>query len=92
MAIFTRHGVPAGRSTPPSCSTTRKQANGLTVDVEHAILGHCMVGPAFQLSDTPLAAQGASPTLGAHTDEVLVEAGLDEAAIAALRAKGVVGG
>ena len=95
MAIFTRHGVPAGplNFLEELFDHPQTEANGLTVDVEHAILGHMrMVGPAFQMSDTPLAAQGASPTLGAHTDEVLAEAGLDEAAIAALRAKGVVGG
>ena len=62
------------------------------VDVEHEILGHMrMVGPAFQMSETPLAVQGASPTLGRLTDVVLAAGGLDEAAGPSLRGRGVRG-
>ena len=46
----------------------------------------------IQMSETPLAAQGPSPTLGQHTDEVLRELGYDDARIDALRAAGVLGG
>jgi crotonobetainyl-CoA:carnitine CoA-transferase CaiB-like acyl-CoA transferase len=50
-----------------------------------------MAGPMIQMSETPLAPQGPSPTLSQHTDEVLRELGYDDAAVAALRDKGVLG-
>jgi crotonobetainyl-CoA:carnitine CoA-transferase CaiB-like acyl-CoA transferase len=43
-----------------------------------------------RLSATPGEIRTRAPTLGEHTDAVLGEIGYDEAAIAALRAKGVV--
>ena len=45
----------------------------------------------IQMSDTPLAAKSASPTLGQHTDDVLRELGYDDKRIDALRAAGVLG-
>jgi len=50
-----------------------------------------MAGPMIQMSDTPLAGQGSSPTLSQHTDEVLRELGYDDARIAALHERGVLG-
>jgi formyl-CoA transferase len=44
----------------------------------------------MRLSDTPVVTRHAPPALGQHTDEVLRELGLDDAAIAALRAAGTV--
>jgi crotonobetainyl-CoA:carnitine CoA-transferase CaiB-like acyl-CoA transferase len=49
-----------------------------------------ITGPAAKLSRTPLRIRSGAPALGRHSDEILREAGLDDAAIAALRAKGVV--
>ncbi len=46
--------------------------------------------PAPRFSRTAAAKPGAAVEAGAHTDEVLAEAGFDAAAIAALRAQGVV--
>jgi alpha-methylacyl-CoA racemase len=46
--------------------------------------------PPIKLSDTPASLRTLPPTLGQHTDAVLRELGLDAAAIAALRAAGVV--
>jgi crotonobetainyl-CoA:carnitine CoA-transferase CaiB-like acyl-CoA transferase len=42
------------------------------------------------MSEAPLAAQGPSPMLGEHTDEVLAEAGLTPEEVERLRAAGVV--
>lgn len=46
--------------------------------------------PAPRLSQTPGATRWLGPALGAHTDEVLAELGLDAAQIAALRESGAV--
>ena len=44
------------------------------------------------MSETPLAPQGPSPTLGQHTDDILRDVlGYDDARIEALRAAGVLG-
>ncbi|MCW5633385.1 MAG: CoA transferase [Rubrivivax sp.] len=47
-------------------------------------------GPAPRFDRTPAAVPRAAPAVGEHSDEVLGEAGYDAAAIAALRAQGVV--
>jgi formyl-CoA transferase len=49
-----------------------------------------ITGPAAKLSRTPIRVRAGAPALGAHTEEVLCEAGLAEAEIAVLRAEGVV--
>ena len=49
-----------------------------------------ITGPAAKLSRTPLRIRGGAPALGAHSDEILREAGFDAAAIAAFRKLGVV--
>ena len=68
------------------------QALGIMVDLEHRLTGtETMVGPAFDMSATPLAAQGASPPLDGDTDDVLVEYGYTAEEIAALRSSGAVG-
>jgi len=48
------------------------------------------VASPLRLQDTPPQLQRAAPALGEHTDSVLQALGLDPAAIAALRARGVV--
>ena len=47
-------------------------------------------GPAPRFDRTPAGAPRSTPAAGAHTDELLAEAGFDAAAVAALRAQGVV--
>ena len=51
-----------------------------------------IVGPAAKLSRTPARIQAAAPTLGLDNVAILKELGLDEDAMAALRAEGVIGG
>ncbi|MEX2081729.1 MAG: CoA transferase, partial [Dehalococcoidia bacterium] len=66
-------------------------ANGLVVDVDHPLLGPLkMVGPAFQMSETPITVKGPSPMLGEHTESVLAELGYGEGEIDALRGAGVI--
>jgi alpha-methylacyl-CoA racemase len=49
-------------------------------------------GPAPRFLGTPSAVPAPAPVVGRHTAEVLAEAGLDAAAVAALREQQVVGG
>jgi crotonobetainyl-CoA:carnitine CoA-transferase CaiB-like acyl-CoA transferase len=67
------------------------QALGMMVSVDHAATGpQQIVGPILAMSATPPAVQGAAPTLGQHTDEVLASLGLSQAQIDGLREAGVV--
>jgi formyl-CoA transferase len=49
-----------------------------------------IVGPAAKFARTPTYVRTGAPVAGAHTDEVLAEAGLDRAALAALREAGAI--
>jgi formyl-CoA transferase len=49
-----------------------------------------VVGPAAKLSRTPLAVRSGAPSLGAHTDEILGELGVDPEQRERLRREGVV--
>ncbi|MBE7519141.1 MAG: CoA transferase [Thermoflexaceae bacterium] len=65
--------------------------NGLVAELDHELLGHMrMVGPPFQMSDTPLAPQGPSPVLGGNTDSVLMQAGFTPEEVDHLRRSGVI--
>ncbi len=87
-------GVPAGplRFTEELLEDPQALENGYIATFDHPLLGPVRVpGPMIQMSDTPLAGQGSSPTLSQHTDEVLRELGYDDARIAALHERGVLG-
>ena len=91
--LFEKFGVPAGPVyfVEELFGHPQTAANGLEVEIEHPLLGHMrMVGPPFQMSETPLAPQGPSPMLGEHTDDVLAAAGYSESEVAALRESGVI--
>ncbi len=64
---------------------------GMTVDVPHPLAGSVrLVASPMKLSATPVRYRRAPPLLGADTDAVLAEFGLDAEAIAALRAAGAI--
>jgi formyl-CoA transferase len=60
--------------------------------VPHPVFGQIKMQNAFpRLTETPGGVRWPGPTLGEHTDAVLREvAGLDDAAIAGLRARKVI--
>jgi len=91
--ILEKNGVPSGplHFIEELFEHPQTIENGLVVDIEHELLGHLrMVGPPFQMSETPLAPQGPSPVLGGNTDSVLIHAGLSPEEIDHLRANGVI--
>jgi len=63
----------------------------MTVDLPHPLAGSVrLVASPIKLSATPVRYRNAPPLLGADTDVVLGEFGLDTAAIAALRRQGAI--
>ena len=65
-------------------------AAGIIVPTTHTEMPHTLATP-FSLSDVPLAPPGPGPSLGAHSDEILREAGLSPEEIADMRASGALG-
>src|SRR5262249_24756113 len=93
LSIFDAAGVPAGpvQFVDELFEDEHVHANGLLVEVDHAAAGPLqMVGPPIKMSGTPLQPQGASPTLGQHTEEILRSLGYVDARIAELRERGIV--
>ena len=67
------------------------QARGMTVDVAHPLAGSIrLVASPMKLSATPVRHDRAPPLLGADTEPVLAEFGLDAEAIAGLRQAGAI--
>ena len=67
------------------------QAEGLMIPTVHSITGpQHVLGPLFEMSASPTRVQGASPALGEHSREILLEAGFDDAEVNALEAAGVL--
>jgi crotonobetainyl-CoA:carnitine CoA-transferase CaiB-like acyl-CoA transferase len=91
--ILEANGVPAGAVyfIEELFGHPQVTENGLETELEHELLGHLrMVGPPFQMSETPLAPQGPSPVLGADNERVLAEAGYSEEEIGRMRDTGVI--
>jgi CoA:oxalate CoA-transferase len=93
IAAFGANGVPVAAYQTPQEVLDDEQAwaNEFLVRLEHELLGGVtVVAPPVRFSETPLAAETASPTLGKHTRAVLREAGLDAAAIDRLAGEGAI--
>ena len=88
-------GVPSGPiySMDQVFADPQVQHIGAAVAVPHPTLGEVrVVNQAVTLSRTPAAMARATPEHGEHTDEILRELGLDQAAIDGLRGRNVIGG
>ena len=94
LALLEAKGVPCGKiyRAPDMLEDAQYQAREAIVSVDHPVFGQVRMQNAFpKLSATPGAVRWPGPDLGAHTETVLGEVlGLDEAALAALRSKGVI--
>jgi formyl-CoA transferase len=90
---FTAAGIPADaiKNVAEVFEDPRVLHLGLRLGMEHATQGHIeMAGLPYLLSGTPATARLAPPTLGQHTEEVLLELGYNQADVERLRAEEVV--
>jgi crotonobetainyl-CoA:carnitine CoA-transferase CaiB-like acyl-CoA transferase len=88
-------GVPCGKvlSVADVFADPQVKAQDMVLDVDQGRRGMVrMVGFPVKLSETPAQLRHPSPELGAHTGEVLVEAGYSAEEIAGLRARKCIGG
>ncbi|MDF0489912.1 CoA transferase [Sphingomonas sp. H39-1-10] len=94
VALFTEHQVPHAPILGVGAALAQPQAvaREMVVEVDHTTLGRIpIVNRPFRFPGETMAKPSAPPDLGEHSDAILREVlGLDDAAIAALRAGGVV--
>ncbi|HET9613198.1 MAG TPA: CoA transferase [Candidatus Limnocylindrales bacterium] len=91
LAALDAADVPAGPINDVVEAFASPWAAGRAVELRHPVLGTSrQVAPAMDLSATPASIRTPPPTLGEHTDEILAEIGESPAAIAHLRATGVI--
>lgn len=93
LEAFEAAGVPAGPIYAVDAMFDDPQVRhlGIATPVTHPSLGDIrVVGEPVLLSRTPASVATPTPDAGDHNDEILAELGYDPAAIAALRAGGVI--
>ena len=86
-------GVPCGRinTVAEALSDPHVIERGMIVELEHPALGMVKsLATPIHLADTPLVYHRHPPRLGEHSDEVAAELGYNPAAVAQLRAEGVL--
>jgi crotonobetainyl-CoA:carnitine CoA-transferase CaiB-like acyl-CoA transferase len=91
---LTAAGVPCGsvRDLHDVFTDPQLAARDMIATLDHPTIGALrLLGIPVKLSGTPAAVRSAPPTLGQHTDAVLVDdLGMSREAIGALRARGIV--
>jgi formyl-CoA transferase len=93
IETFNKVGVPCGPiyRMDEVFADPQVQHLGASVEVSHPKIGKFKIlNQPVKLSRTPAEIRTATPELGAHTDEILKEAGFDEKQIKDLRAKGAI--
>ena len=92
LSILDAAGVPAGpvRFIQELTNDEQVIANEMVVEVNHSLAGKVrMAGPMIQMSETPLAVQSASPALGEHTNEIMLNLGYSEDEITDLKSRNI---
>jgi crotonobetainyl-CoA:carnitine CoA-transferase CaiB-like acyl-CoA transferase len=93
IQVFDAAGVPAApvRLITELPDDPQVLANDLRVEMDHPVAGRMtMVGPLVQMSETPVRARSAPPTLGQHNDEILSELGYRPDEVQRLRTDGII--
>ena len=94
LETINKAGVPCGPINDIAAVFAEPQTQhlGIAKPVHHPVLGDIrVVGQPINLTDNPQPeALGPTPALGQHTDAILRELGYEAAAIADLRARGVI--
>lgn len=93
VAALAEAGVPVGPILhyDEILESEHARAREMVVPVQHPTAGaQRVLGTPYKLAASPAGVRFPAPTLGQHTDELLASLGHDEAAIADLRARGVV--
>ncbi|MDR7068214.1 crotonobetainyl-CoA:carnitine CoA-transferase CaiB-like acyl-CoA transferase [Pseudoxanthomonas japonensis] len=93
LTLLEAAGIPCGpvNDIADVFADPQVRARGMVGHVGHPHAGTVpLVASPLKLSATPVELRHAPPWLGQHTDEVLREAGYDDAEIAALHARGAI--
>lgn len=94
LAALEAAKVPCGaiNNLAEAFADPQAQAREMTVAMAHPLSEQLrLVASPMRLSATPVSYRRPPPLLGQHSQDILAEAGLDEARIAALRSAGVLG-
>jgi formyl-CoA transferase len=95
LEVLAAHDIPAAPVQPllDFFEDPAVRHHDLVHEYEHPEVGRLrMMGQPLLFTETPTRDPGPPPTLGQHTDAVLRELGYTDADVAALRARGVLGG
>lgn len=93
VAALDAADVPCGpvQSLGEALDDPQIRANGLVIEMEHPVAGRLKaLGHPVKFSAGPARYAAPPPVLGAHTEEVLRDAGFTAAEVAALRAAGAI--
>jgi crotonobetainyl-CoA:carnitine CoA-transferase CaiB-like acyl-CoA transferase len=95
LAVLAAHDIPAAPVQPLTAflEDPAVRHHGMVRDYDHPEVGRLtLMGQPLVFGDTETRDPGRPPTLGEHTGTVLRELGYGDAAVADLRARGVIGG